>query len=222
MKKISIAIDGPSAAGKSTIAKIVAKKLDYVYIDTGAMYRCVGYYCLENNVDLHDENAVNQALDNIKIEMNSANQVFLNQEDVSAKIRHDRISMAASIVSAYQEVRNFLVLQQRQMANQGGVILDGRDIGTVVLPDAELKIYQVASSETRAKRRYLENLQRGLEADLDTIEKEIKQRDYQDMHRKISPLKKADDAIEIDTSNLSLEEVVDKVMELVIQKQKEG
>lgn len=222
MKKISIAIDGPSAAGKSTIAKIVAKKLDYVYIDTGAMYRCVGYYCLENNVDLHDENAVNQALDNIKIEMNSANQVFLNQEDVSAKIRHDRISMAASVVSAYQEVRNFLVLQQRQMANQGGVILDGRDIGTVVLPDAELKIYQVASSETRAKRRYLENLQRGLEADLDTIEKEIKQRDYQDMHRKISPLKKADDAIEIDTSNLSLEEVVDKVMELVIQKQKEG
>ncbi|OUP77780.1 cytidylate kinase [Erysipelatoclostridium sp. An173] len=222
MKKISIAIDGPSAAGKSTIAKIVAKKLDYVYIDTGAMYRCVGYYCLENNVDLHDENAVTQALDNIKIEMNSANQVFLNQEDVSAKIRHDRISMAASVVSAYQEVRNFLVLQQRQMASQGGVILDGRDIGTVVLPDAQLKIYQVASSKTRAKRRYLENLQRGLEADLDTIQKEIEQRDYQDMHRKISPLKKADDAIEIDTSDLSLEEVVDKVMELVIQKQKEG
>lgn len=222
MKKISIAIDGPSAAGKSTIAKIVAKKLDYVYIDTGAMYRCVGYYCLENNVDLHDENAVTQALDNIKIEMNSANQVFLNQEDVSAKIRHDRISMAASVVSTYQEVRNFLVLQQRQMASQGGVILDGRDIGTVVLPDAQLKIYQVASSKTRAKRRYLENLQRGLEADLDTIQKEIEQRDYQDMHRKISPLKKADDAIEIDTSDLSLEEVVDKVMKLVIQKQKEG
>ena len=222
MKKISIAIDGPSAAGKSTIAKIVAKKLDYVYIDTGAMYRCVGYYCLENNVDLHDENAVTQALDNIKIEMNSANQVFLNQEDVSAKIRHDRISMAASVVSTYQQVRNFLVLQQRQMASQGGVILDGRDIGTVVLPDAQLKIYQVASSKTRAKRRYLENLQRGLEADLDTIQKEIEQRDYQDMHRKISPLKKADDAIEIDTSDLSLEEVVDKVMELVIQKQKEG
>ena len=222
MKKISIALDGPSAAGKSTIAKIVAKKLDYVYIDTGAMYRCVGYYCLENNVDLHDENAVTQALDNIKIEMNSANQVFLNQEDVSAKIRHDRISMAASVVSTYQEVRNFLVLQQRQMASQGGVILDGRDIGTVVLPDAQLKIYQVASSKTRAKRRYLENLQRGLEADLDTIQKEIEQRDYQDMHRKISPLKKADDAIEIDTSDLSLEEVVDTVMELVIQKQKEG
>ena len=193
-----------------------------MYIDTGAMYRCVGYYCLENNVDLHDENAVTQALDNIKIEMNSANQVFLNQEDVSAKIRHDRISMAASVVSTYQEVRNFLVLQQRQMASQGGVILDGRDIGTVVLPDAQLKIYQVASSKTRAKRRYLENLQRGLEADLDTIQKEIEQRDYQDMHRKISPLKKADDAIEIDTSDLSLEEVVDKVMELVIQKQKEG
>ena len=218
MKKISIAIDGPSAAGKSTIAKIVAKKLDYVYIDTGAMYRCVGYYCLENNVDLHDENAVTQALDNIKIEMNSANQVFLNQEDVSAKIRHDRISMAASVVSTYQEVRNFLVLQQRQMASQGGVILDGRDIGTVVLPDAQLKIYQVASSKTRAKRRYLENIQKGIPCSLESIQEELKKRDYIDSNRDFAPLKQAEDAIPLDTSNMSIEEVVKEILNIVYKK----
>lgn len=221
MKKISIAIDGPSAAGKSTIAKIIAKKLDYVYIDTGAMYRCVGYYCLNNDVDLDDETAVSKALKEIKIEMDSANQVYLNQINVSQDIRKDEISMAASVISKYQPVRDFLVKQQRQMASLGGVILDGRDIGTVVLPNADLKIYQVASSKTRAKRRYLENLERGLEADLQTIQEEIEERDYQDMHRQISPLKKADDAIEIDTSDLTLDQVVEKVMELIIVKQKE-
>lgn len=221
MKKISIAIDGPSAAGKSTIAKIIAKKLDYVYIDTGAMYRCVGYYCLNNDVDLDDETAVSKALKDIKIEMDSANQVYLNQINVSQDIRKDEISMAASVISKYQPVRDFLVKQQRQMASLGGVILDGRDIGTVVLPNADLKIYQVASSKTRAKRRYLENLERGLEADLQTIKEEIEERDYQDMHRQISPLKKADDAIEIDTSDLTLDQVVEKVMELIIVKQKE-
>lgn len=129
--------------------------------------------------------------------------------------------MAASVISKYQPVRDFLVKQQRQMASLGGVILDGRDIGTVVLPNADLKIYQVASSKTRAKRRYLENLERGLEADLQTIQEEIEERDYQDMHRQISPLKKADDAIEIDTSDLTLDQVVEKVMELIIVKQKE-
>lgn len=221
MKKISIAIDGPSAAGKSTIAKMIAKKLDYVYIDTGAMYRSVGYYCLENNIDLRDESKVTAVLDQIKIELTSGNQVFLNQENVTDKIREDRVSMAASVVSTYQAVRKYLVYLQRQMAGQGGVILDGRDIGTVVLPDADLKIYQVASSETRAKRRYLENIKRGLPSDLEKIKQEIEQRDYQDMHRKISPLKKADDAIEIDTSNMTLQQVSDAIMQLIVQKQKE-
>ena len=221
MKKISIAIDGPSAAGKSTIAKMIAKKLDYVYIDTGAMYRSVGYYCLENNIDLRDESKVTAVLDQIKIELTSGNQVFLNQENVTDKIREDRVSMAASVVSTYQAVRKYLVYLQRQMASQGGVILDGRDIGTVVLPDADLKIYQVASSETRAKRRYLENIKRGLPSDLEKIKQEIEQRDYQDMHRKISPLKKADDAIEIDTSNMTLQQVSDAIMQLIVQKQKE-
>ena len=221
MKKISIAIDGPSAAGKSSIAKIVAKKLDYIYIDTGAMYRCVGYYCLQNNIDLNNETAVSAALKNIKITMDSDNHVYLNDYDVSNQIRQDEISMSASLVSSYQDVREFLVKQQRQMANVGGVILDGRDIGTVVLPDAKLKIYQNASVETRAKRRYLENKQRGLAADLETIKKDIEQRDYQDMNRKISPLKKADDAIVLDTSNLSIDEVVNEVLKLAKQREME-
>lgn len=222
MKKISIAIDGPSAAGKSSIAKIVAKKLGYVYIDTGAMYRCVGYYCLQNNIDLNNETAVSAILKNIKITMDSNNRVYLNEHDVSDQIRQDEVSMFASLVSSYQDVREFLVKQQRKMSNVGGVILDGRDIGTVVLPDAKLKIYQNASVETRAKRRFLENKKRGLSADLETIKKDIEQRDYQDMNRKISPLKKADDAIVLDTSNLSIDEVVNEVLKLAKQREMEG
>ena len=221
MKKISIAIDGPSASGKSSVAKIIAKKLNYVYIDTGAMYRCVGYYCLKNNINLKDERAVIDILGNIKITMNSSNNVYLNDTDVSEQIRQDKVSMSASEVSKYQEVRNFLVKQQRDMAKVGGVILDGRDIGTVVLPDAELKIYQCASAETRARRRYLENQERGLKCEYETIKKEIEERDYQDMNRKISPLKKADDAILLDTSDLEIEEVVSKILDLVEQKLKE-
>lgn len=221
MKKISIAVDGPSAAGKSSISKIVAKKLDYIYIDTGAMYRCVGYYCLQNNIDIHDEAAVSKALEQIKIEMDSNNHVYLNNDDVSELIRQDQVSMVASVVSSYRAVRTFLVEQQRQMASVGGVILDGRDIGTVVLPDAQLKIYQIASVDTRAKRRYLENQERGLEADLEAIKKDIEQRDYQDMNRDISPLKQADDAIVLDTSDLTLQEVVDRVIELVEKRTKE-
>ena len=222
MRKISIAIDGPSAAGKSSIAKIVAKKLNYVYIDTGAMYRCVGYYCLQNKIDLHDEQAVSQVLENVNITMDNNNFVYLNGNNVSNEIRQDEISMTASLVSGYHDVRAFLVEQQRQMAKGGGVILDGRDIGTVVLPDAELKIYQIASVETRAKRRYLENIQRGLDADEEIIKRDIEQRDYQDMNREISPLKQADDAIVLDTSNLNIEEVVEEVLKLVRQREMEG
>ena len=200
MKKISIAVDGPSAAGKSSIAKIVAKRLDYIYIDTGAMYRCVGYYCLENNIDLKDEQAVSQALKQIKIEMDSNNHIFLNGQDVSQVIRQDQVSMSASVVSSYQAVRTFLVEQQRQMANVGGVI---------------------SSVDTRAKRRYLENQERGLTADLELIKKDIEQRDYQDMNRDISPLKQAEDAIVLDTSAMTLQEVVDAVLKLVEEKIKE-
>ena len=219
-KNISVAIDGPSAAGKSTIAKMVAKKENFIYIDTGAMYRCVAYYCLTQKIDLNDEKAVEQAIEHIQIRLTSDNKVYLNDEDVSNQIRQDQVSLGASCVSKYQAVRSFLVDEQRKMANAGNVILDGRDIGTVVLPNADLKIYQIASVETRAKRRYLENLERGLDADLETIKKEIEERDYQDTHREISPLKKAEDAIELDTSSLTLEEVVEQVLTL-IQKAKE-
>lgn len=219
-KNISVAIDGPSAAGKSTIAKMVAKKENFIYIDTGAMYRCVAYYCLTQKIDLNDEKAVEQAIEHIQIRLTPDNKVYLNDEDVSSQIRQDQVSLGASCVSKYQAVRSFLVDEQRKMAKAGNVILDGRDIGTVVLPNADLKIYQIASVETRAKRRYLENLKRGLDANLETIKKEIEERDYQDTHREISPLKKADDAIELDTSSLTLEEVVEQVLTL-IQKAKE-
>ena len=170
-KKISIAIDGPSAAGKSTIAKMVAKKENFIYIDTGAMYRSVAFYCIKNHIDLNDEQAVEQAISNIQIRLTADNKVYLNDEDVSLQIRTDEVSLGASCVSKYQAVRTFLVDEQRKMAETGNVILDGRDIGTVVLPHADLKIYQIASVETRAKRRYLENKERGLEADLETIKK---------------------------------------------------
>ena len=219
-KNISVVIDGPSAAGKSTIAKMVAKKENFIYIDTGAMYRCVAYYCLTQKIDLNDEKAVEQAIEHIQIRLTPDNKVYLNDEDVSNQIRQDQVSLGASCVSKYQAVRSFLVDEQRKMAKAGNVILDGRDIGTVVLPNADLKIYQIASVETRAKRRYLENLERGLDADLETIKKEIEERDYQDTHREISPLKKAEDAIELDTSSLTLEEVVEQVLTL-IQKAKE-
>ena len=219
-KNISVAIDGPSAAGKSTIAKMVAKKENFIYIDTGAMYRCVAYYCLTQKIDLNDEKAVEQAIEHIQIRLTPDNKIYLNDEDVSNQIRQDQVSLGASCVSKYQAVRSFLVDEQRKMAKAGNVILDGRDIGTVVLPNANLKIYQIASVETRAKRRYLENLERGLDADLETIKKEIEERDYQDTHREISPLKKAEDAIELDTSSLTLEEVVEQVLTL-IQKAKE-
>lgn len=215
MKKISIAIDGPAAAGKSTIAKLVAKNLNYTYIDTGAMYRCVAYYAFINHVDFKDEDGVCGLLKDIEIEMLPDGTIHLNKEDVTSSIRQNEISMGASIVSAYGKVREFLVAQQRKMAEGGGVILDGRDIGTVVLKDAELKIYQVASIECRALRRHKENIEKGIESDLKLIEKEIAQRDYADMNREISPLKKADDAVEIDTSDMTLDEVVAHVMDLV-------
>lgn len=214
-KNIVVAIDGPSAAGKSTIAKLVAKKENFIYIDTGAMYRCVAYYCMLHQIDLYSENQVKKCIMDIHIQLTPDNRVILNDKDVSQNIRTDEVSRGASIVSRYEAVRQFLVDSQRQMASLGNVILDGRDIGTVVLPDADLKIYQIASVETRALRRYKENIERGLQADLEVIKKEIEERDYQDMHRQISPLKKADDAIVIDTSNLTLDEVVNAVLKLI-------
>ena len=213
--KINIAIDGPSAAGKSTIAKRLAKALGYSHLDTGAMYRCVGYLAAQRGIDLHDEDALTEMTASMRIRFDSEGHVFLNEEDVSAAIRENRVSMLASSVSVHPRVRKLLVDMQRQMALDKGVIMDGRDIGTVVLPDAELKIFMVASVEARARRRYQEYLDKHIEPDYDTICGDIKKRDDQDMHRAASPLTKAADAHEIDTSDMSIEEVCAAILSLV-------
>jgi len=215
-----IAIDGPSAAGKSTIAKKIAEKYNFLYIDTGAMYRCVGYYMLEHGIDMNDEKAVNSNLSKINIQL-ADQKILLNGIDIADKIRINEVSFAASKVSSYQSVREYLVKQQQLMAKHGSVVLDGRDIGTVVIPDAELKIYQVASLKERALRRYKENISNGITTSLEEIEKQIKKRDYDDSHRIHSPLKKAEDAIELDTSIMSIDEVVETISRLIEEKKQE-
>lgn len=216
MKKINIAIDGPSAAGKSTISKTLAKKLNYVHLDTGAMYRCVAYKALNNDIALDDEDKLSEMLDETSIRMTPDGEIFLDEENVSLAIREDEISNAASTVSKVGVVREKLVALQQELAKEKGIIMDGRDIGTVVLKDAELKIYLTASAEARAMRRYKQNEENGqLTNDYETILADIKARDEQDMNREISPLRKADDAIEIDSSDLEIDEVVDKALELV-------
>ena len=216
MKKINIAIDGPSAAGKSTIAKRLCSKLGYVHLDTGAMYRCTALKCLNNSIPLDDEERVVAMLKDTDIVLTPDGKVFLDGEDVSKAIREDAVSMAASDVSKLENVRKELVARQQKMAEAKGFIMDGRDIGTVVLKDAEVKIYMTASALARAQRRYKQNIEAGIEtSDVETLAKEIEARDYQDMHREHSPLKKADDAVEIDTSDLTIEEVVDRIYQLV-------
>lgn len=208
--KLIIAIDGPGAAGKSTVAKLVAKKLNFTYIDTGAMYRCLALYALENNIDIKDEDALADAALKIKIFMDEHANVFLNNRNVSKEIRGVEVTKIVSPVSYPRKVREVFVLKQRELAHnaKNGVVMDGRDISTVVLPDAQLKIYQIASSDVRAKRRYDENVLKGIFTPLDEIKKEIEHRDYLDMNKGFGALKKADDAIELDTSNMSIEEVV--------------
>jgi len=215
-----IAIDGPSAAGKSTIAKKIAEKYNFLYIDTGAMYRCVGYYMLEHGIDMNDEKAVNSNLSKINIQL-ADQKILLNGIDIADKIRINEVSFAASKVSSYQSVREYLVKQQQLMAKHGSVVLDGRDIGTVVIPDAELKIYQVANLKERALRRYKESVSNGIITSLEEIEKQIKKRDYDDSHRIHSPLKKAEDAIELDTSIMSIDEVVETISRLIEEKKQE-
>ena len=219
----NIAIDGPAGAGKSTIAKIVAKELGYIYVDTGAMYRTMALACYRAGIKADQKEEVIEKCKSVDVSLgyeNGTQKVYLNGEDVSIEIRQEVIGNMTSAIAVYGPVREILVKMQQELAAKNNVVMDGRDIGTVVLPNADLKIYQIASVETRAKRRYLENLERGLDADLETIKKEIEERDYQDTHREISPLKKAEDAIELDTSSLTLEEVVEQVLTL-IQKAKE-
>ena len=211
---INMAIDGPSGVGKSTIADRVAESLHMVHLDTGAMYRCVAYYLVSHQIDLSDSQALDQALDSIHISF-QRKQVFLNDVDVSKEIRTNEISMLTSKVATNPSVRKKMVALQQEVAKDKGYILDGRDICTIVLPDAEVKIYMDASAKARAERRYKEYISQGIQADYETIYQDIVARDYQDSHREISPLVQAKDAIRIDTSNLTIDEVVKEVLELV-------
>ena len=219
---INVALDGPSGAGKSTIAKAVAKKLEYVYVDTGAMYRSIAYYVISKGADISDPEQIKPLLGEISIKLcytEAGQRVMLNDEDVSDKIRTPEISMGASKVSAIPEVREFLLELQKNIAKENNIIMDGRDIGTVVLPDADVKVYLTASSAVRAKRRYNELKEKGTACDLDEIEKDIIERDYRDMHRENSPLKQADDAVLLDSSDMTLKEVVDTITAMIDKKQ---
>ena len=221
MKQYSIAIDGPAGSGKSTVAKEIAKKLGILYVDTGAMYRTVGLYCIKNGIDLQQQSHIVSALKKIdmKIELSDGMQmIFLNGENVTQKIRTQEAGKAASAVAAILPVREKLVEIQRNLAKGHSVIMDGRDIGTNVLPDAAVKIYLNASVEQRNKRRCYELAMMGKTWDKKQIEQQIIQRDESDMNRKYHPLKKAEDAIEIDTSFMSIEEVVFKILNIVKEK----
>ena len=212
-----IALDGPSGAGKSTIAKRLSAELGFVYVDTGAMYRSIGLYCLQNNIDTADEAAVTAALPQIDIALkyvDGEQRVILNGTDVSKEIRINEVSMAASKVSAYKAVRAFLLDTQRNMAKTQSVIMDGRDIGTVVLPDAEIKIFIVADPKERAKRRYKELIEQGQNVPFEDVLADIIQRDYNDENRAEAPLRQAEDAIRIDTSLLDFEQSYNAVLEI--------
>ena len=211
---MNIAIDGPAGAGKSTIAKLVAEKLGFIYVDTGAMYRSIALYFINNNIDSEDDKAVVDACDKINIQIkyeDGVQQVYLNGENVSVAIRKEEVGNMASKVAAKKPVRDLLLQLQRDIAASNDVIMDGRDIGTFVLPNADVKIYLTASVATRAKRRYDQLVEKGENPDIKKIEADIEQRDYQDMNREIAPLKQAEDAIYLDTSNMTIDEVVEYI-----------
>ena len=217
----AIAIDGPAGAGKSTIAKILAKELELIYVDTGALYRTIGYYVTSLGIDTADSEAVVAALSGLTVELkyvDGVQRVFANGEDVSDLIRTPAISMAASAVSAIPAVRAYLLDTQRSIAASHSVVMDGRDIGTVILPDAKVKIYLSASPESRAQRRYDELQAKGDPATYEEVLADMIKRDYDDMHREIAPLKQAEDAIPVDTSGETLEQSVAKIKDIVYKK----
>lgn len=213
MRKITIAIDGPAASGKSTVAKEVAKALNYIYIDSGAMYRALTLKALNNKIDVRDEESLVKMTKETAILLKDQ-KIYLDNEDVTSKIRSRAVTNNVSAVCSYAGVREEMVNLQKEYGELGGIVMDGRDIGTTVFPNAELKIFQIASVEERANRRYIEDSKKGIEHDLETLKKEIELRDYKDSTRAVSPLKKADDAIELDTSNLEINEVVEQIVKL--------
>ena len=223
MKKFAVAVDGPAGSGKSTVAKEIATALGILYIDTGAMYRTVGMACLKKGIDPADEGAVVASLDDLDMKIfpeAGGQRILLDGEDITSRIRTEEIGKAASSVAAYQKVREKLVEIQQGLAKEQSVIMDGRDIGTKVLPDAEVKIYLDASVEERAKRRVGELEAQGKTADLEIIREEIAHRDYQDMHRENSPLCRAEDAVNVDTTGLDIPAVTEKLLALIAEKTK--
>ncbi|MFD2704420.1 (d)CMP kinase [Salibacterium lacus] len=217
MNKINIAIDGPAGAGKSTVARTAASQLQYVYIDTGAMYRALTWNVIHHNVDIKDEEGISALLKKTDIELfpsPDGNRVFVDGEEVTSAIRSNDVTAAVSDVSAHEEVRRQMVKKQQELAQNRGAVLDGRDIGTTVLPDAELKVFLSASVEERARRRHLENVEKGISSDLQMMMKDIQIRDEKDAGRDISPLVQADDAVMVDTTDLSAEEAAAEICEL--------
>lgn len=217
----SVAIDGPAGAGKSTIAKKVAKELNFIYVDTGAMYRAIAYYLVEHQVDIEDEDALEKACNNITIEVkyeNDAQQVYLNGTNVTTYLRSEKTGNMASRSSAKASVRAVLLDLQRNIARQNNVVMDGRDIGTNVLKEAEVKIYLTASSGERARRRYTELLEKGENVDIKKIEEDIIERDKRDMNREIAPLRQAEDAVLVDSSNMTIDEVVNAILSVACKK----
>lgn len=221
MSHFNIAIDGPAGAGKSTIAKLVAKKLGFIYVDTGAMYRAMALYFLRRNISPEDGAAIEAACRDVDVTIsyeNGGQQVWLNGENVSGLIRAEKVGKMASATSVYAPVREKLVELQRQLAAKADVIMDGRDIGTCVLPDAPVKIYLTASVQVRAGRRFAELKEKGVSCDLKEIEKDIEERDWRDMHREQSPLKQAEDALLLDSSHMGIEEVAEAIIRIAREK----
>ncbi|WP_286102820.1 (d)CMP kinase [Pediococcus pentosaceus] len=216
--KYQIAIDGPASAGKSTVAKIVAKDLQYVYCDTGAMYRVVTLKAIQNGIDLNDETKISEMLNDTDIRFEPGEpvqKVFLDGNEVTEDIRQANVTNSVSTIAAQKVVREVLTNWQRDLAKNGGIVMDGRDIGSAVLPNAEVKIFLIASVQERAERRYKENIAKGMETDLEQLKKEIEIRDHKDSTRKISPLTKASDAIEVDTTSMSIQDVVNEILRIV-------
>lgn len=220
---IVVAIDGPAGSGKSTVSKLVAKRLGYLYVDTGAMYRAAALKALRLGMDVHDEAMMNHLaqITNITLQQQSDGsvRVLVDGEDVTEAIRTPEVSEASSIISAHLGVREALTMKQKLLAERGGVVMEGRDVQTVVAPDAEVKVFLTASLEERAKRRWIEMRQRGIDITYQQVLQDVLERDERDSTRSVAPLRKAPDAIEIDTTNMTIDEVIDKIVELVRQKQ---